>query len=76
MFFSISGKYLKHLQPSPYSQDQYHHHHPHHHDHDHGLSAVAGWRAGLSLLPTVALSGILGEMIYAPYDITGAKFLW
>jgi len=40
------------------------------------LSAVAGWRAGLSLLPTVALSGILGEMIYAPYDITGAKFLW
>ena len=52
-----------------------HPHHPHH-DHDHGLSAVAGWRAGLSLLPTVALSGILGEMIYAPYDITGAKFLW
>ena len=70
MFFSISGKYLKHLQPSPSSQNH------HNHDHDDGLSAVAGWRAGLSLLPTVALSGILGEMIYAPYDITGAKFLW
>ena len=51
-------------------------HHHHHHHHHHHFSAVASWRAGLSLLPTVALSGILGEMIYAPYDITGAKFLW
>ena len=23
-----------------------------------------------------ALAGLMGEMIYAPYDITGAKFLW
>ena len=22
------------------------------------------------------MSGLMGEMIYAPYDITGAKFLW
>ena len=23
-----------------------------------------------------ALAGLMGEMIYSPYDITGAKFLW
>jgi len=39
-------------------------------------ATVAGWRAGLPTLPTACLTGLLGEMVYAPYDITGAKFLW
>ena len=28
------------------------------------------------ILLQAALAGLMGEMIYAPYDITGAKFLW
>ena len=28
------------------------------------------------VLLQAALAGLMGEMIYAPYDITGAKFLW
>lgn len=49
-------------------------------------SAVGAWRIGngsnglrawsLGALGTAALAGLMGEMIYAPYDITGAKFLW
>jgi len=39
-------------------------------------STVAVWRLGLPVLSTAALSGLMGEMIYSPYDITGAKFLW
>ena len=39
-------------------------------------STVACWRLGLPLLSSVCLTGLMGEMIYAPYDITGIKFLW
>jgi hypothetical protein len=39
-------------------------------------STVAVWRLGLPLLPSAALTGLMGEMIYSPYDITGAKYLW
>jgi len=49
-------------------------------------SAVGAWRVGngsnglatwsLGAAGTAALAGLMGEMIYAPYDITGAKFLW
>ena len=39
-------------------------------------STVACWRMGLSTLATTCLTGLMGEMIYSPYDITGAKFLW
>lgn len=37
---------------------------------------VAVWRLGLPRLPQAALTGLLGELFYAPYDIVGAKFLW
>ena len=39
-------------------------------------STVACWRLGLSFWSSVCLTGLMGEMIYAPYDITGIKFLW
>ena len=39
-------------------------------------STVACWRLGLNFWSSVCLTGIMGEMIYAPYDITGIKFLW
>jgi hypothetical protein len=38
---------------------------------------VAVWRLGpLPRLSAAALTGLLGELFYAPYDIVGAKFLW
>lgn len=37
---------------------------------------VAVWRLGLPRLSAAALTGLLAELLYAPYDITGAKFLW
>lgn len=37
---------------------------------------VAVWRLGLPRLPAAALTGLLAELFYAPYDIVGAKFLW
>ena len=37
---------------------------------------VAVWRLGLPLASAAALSGLCGELFYAPYDIVGAKFLW
>ena len=37
---------------------------------------VAVWRLGLSLWPRAALSGLAAIIVYAPYDIIGAKFLW
>ena len=39
-------------------------------------STVACWRLGLPFWASVCLTGLMGEMIYAPYDITGIKFLW
>ncbi|XP_059088314.1 uncharacterized protein LOC131884517 [Tigriopus californicus] len=39
-------------------------------------STMSVWRLKLPLLAEAALTGIMGEMIYAPYDITGAKFIW
>jgi hypothetical protein len=37
---------------------------------------VAVWRLGLPLRAAAPLSGLLAILIYAPYDILGAKFLW
>src|SRR5690606_28670433 len=37
---------------------------------------VAVWRLGLPRVSAAALTGLLGELFYAPYDIVGAKFLW
>ena len=37
---------------------------------------VAVWRLGLPKLAQAALTGLLAELFYAPYDIVGAKFLW
>lgn len=37
---------------------------------------VAVWRLGLPRLGAAALTGLLAELFYAPYDIVGAKFLW
>ena len=37
------------------------------------VSTVAAWRFRLPLLAEAALTGIMGEMIYAPYDINGKK---
>ena len=34
-------------------------------------STVGAWRFKLPILGQAALSGLMGEMIYAPYDITG-----
>ena len=34
-------------------------------------STVAAWRLNLRPLPEAALTGLMGEMIYAPYDVTG-----
>ena len=34
-------------------------------------STIAAWRFRLPMLAEAALTGIMGEMIYAPYDITG-----
>ena len=39
-------------------------------------STVACWRLGLPTFSSACLTGLMGEMIYSPYDITGAKFLW
>ena len=40
------------------------------------LPAVAARRAGLPLASTAALTGLLAVLFYAPFDITGAKYLW
>ncbi len=37
---------------------------------------VAVWRLGLPRLSAAALTGLLAEVFYGPYDIVGAKFLW
>lgn len=37
---------------------------------------VSVWRLGLPPLARAALTGLAGSLFYAPYDITGAKFLW
>ena len=37
---------------------------------------VAVWRLGLPRIAQAALTGLLAELFYAPYDIVGAKFLW
>ncbi|MBW2716487.1 MAG: hypothetical protein JRD03_10445, partial [Deltaproteobacteria bacterium] len=37
---------------------------------------VAVRRLGLSVWAQAGLTGIVAVMFYAPYDITGAKFLW
>jgi hypothetical protein len=37
---------------------------------------VSAWRLRLSPLGRAGLSGLAGSLFYAPYDITGAKFLW
>ena len=34
-------------------------------------STVAAWRLGLPAYASAALAGLMGELIYAPYDITG-----
>ncbi len=38
-------------------------------------STVAAWRLNLAPVAEAALTGLMGEMIYAPYDITGNKSL-
>jgi hypothetical protein len=40
------------------------------------LPTVGVWRLGLSPLPRATLTGLAAILFYAPYDITGAKFLW
>jgi hypothetical protein len=37
---------------------------------------VSAWRLGLPPLARAALTGLAASLFYAPYDITGAKFLW
>ncbi|MEZ4449267.1 MAG: hypothetical protein R3B09_07285 [Nannocystaceae bacterium] len=37
---------------------------------------VAVWRLGLRGLARACLSGLMGSLFYAPYDVVGAKFLW
>lgn len=37
---------------------------------------VAVWRLGLPRISAAALTGLLAETWYAPYDIVGAKFSW
>ena len=37
---------------------------------------VAVRRLGLARWPTAALTGLAAVLLYAPYDIVGAKFLW
>jgi hypothetical protein len=37
---------------------------------------IAVRRLGLNPLSSAALTGMVGCLFYAPYDITGAKFLW
>ena len=36
-------------------------------------ATVAAWRLGLPALAEAALAGLLGELIYAPYDIVGEE---
>lgn len=40
------------------------------------LPAIAARRLGMPLLSCAALSGLLGLLFYAPFDIVGAKFVW
>ena len=40
------------------------------------LPTVAVWRLGLPRWARAPLSGLAAIVVYAPYDITGAKFLW
>jgi ABC-type proline/glycine betaine transport system permease subunit len=40
------------------------------------LPTVAVWRLKLPPLSRAALTGLAAIMLYAPYDIIGAKFLW
>lgn len=37
---------------------------------------VTAWRLGLPRISQAALTGLLAELFYSVYDITGAKFLW
>ena len=37
---------------------------------------IASWKFKLPMLSEAALAGLLGELIYSPYDIAGVKFLW
>jgi hypothetical protein len=39
-------------------------------------ATVSVWRLGLPPLARAALTGLCGSLFYAPYDITGVKFLW
>ena len=39
-------------------------------------AVVSVWRLQLPPLARAALSGLAASVFYAPYDITGAKFLW
>ena len=36
-------------------------------------STVSCWRLGLPAMAAAAATGLMGELIYAPYDITGIK---
>ena len=36
-------------------------------------STVSCWRFGLPAMAAAAATGLMGELIYAPYDITGIK---
>ena len=40
------------------------------------VSVVASWRLALPPWSQCAASAILGMLFYAPFDCTGAKFLW
>uniref|UniRef100_A0A1I8FS69 Integral membrane protein n=1 Tax=Macrostomum lignano TaxID=282301 RepID=A0A1I8FS69_9PLAT len=40
------------------------------------FATVSAWRLGLPTLAEACLSGLMGIMIYMPYDIIGIKFLW
>lgn len=39
-------------------------------------ATVSVWRLRLPPLARAALTGLCGSLFYAPYDITGIKFLW
>jgi hypothetical protein len=39
-------------------------------------STVSVWKLRLPHLAEAVLTGLCAEMIYAPYDIVGVKFLW
>ena len=39
-------------------------------------STTAARRLRLEALPEACITGVIAELIYAPYDIVGNKFLW